>query len=404
MRALNLGLVLRLARLGIALGARKRLLEALHPAPPVPRWWLALLSPLRPGGARSIASPLALTYATRATSAVGAFRADVPSAAALRRPYSTCRLHLPSPPPSTDATMALPLYVPLAYIVLLVAALSAFSRIHRRRAAGRLAADATTQPWFPGGHPERDVYQTLVAADAAAQEDGKARVPENVLRAALMSRAMADVRRLRRLREDKVALAVLLQRGSLGDVTAERFALAEKELEAELLDTASEANSFHPGWGQVLFQQANEMVNHVKVKETYYAISANREAHSTFSLLLPYSSLFLITTFDRAKAQGSGQAGAAAQGGHSAAFHAARHADPGSRWCPPSPAWCGWPTSAHQVASPNRCGHASNWRQNYPPDAAGDCSGQWWPAPATPDGHGYAGACCTDASSTSPTS
>lgn len=195
--------------------------------------------------------------------------------------------------------MALPLYVPVAYIVLLVAALSAFSRIHRHRAARRLAADATAQPWFVGGHPERDIYQTLVAADSAAQvqvedapnADGKesepkdalrGRVPEPVLRAALMARAMADVRRLRRMREDKTALAALLQRGSLGDVTAERFALAEKELEAELLDTVSEANSFHPGWGQVLFQQANEMVQHTKIKDTYFAIPAQREQIRTW--------------------------------------------------------------------------------------------------------------------------
>lgn len=143
-----------------------------------------------------------------------------------------------------------------------------FSRIYRRRSALNLAK--SYQPWFPEGHQERDIYQTLVAADPA--------VPEEVLKAALLNRAMTDVRRIMRMRDDKQALQTLLQKGSVGDETMARFTLAEKELEAEILDVVSEANTFREGWGQLIFPTASEMVAHLKHKEVYYDIQRQRAA------------------------------------------------------------------------------------------------------------------------------
>jgi translocation protein SEC66 len=59
-----------------------------------------------------------------------------------------------------------------------------------------------------------------------------------------------------------------------------RFAMAEKELEAEILDVVSEANTFKEGWGQLIFPSASEMVAHLKHKEVYYDIHRQRTEES----------------------------------------------------------------------------------------------------------------------------
>ncbi|TKY89314.1 hypothetical protein EX895_001845 [Sporisorium graminicola] len=164
--------------------------------------------------------------------------------------------------------MALSIFVPIGYVATLVVSMLVFSRIYRRRSALNLAK--SYQPWFPEGHEARDIYQTLVAADPPA--------PEAVLKAALLNRAMTDVRRIMRMRDDKQALGTLLQKGSIGDETMARFTLAEKELEAEILDVVSEANTFREGWGQLIFPTASEMVAHLKHKEIYYDIQRQRAA------------------------------------------------------------------------------------------------------------------------------
>ncbi|ETS62233.1 hypothetical protein PaG_03810 [Moesziomyces aphidis] len=173
-------------------------------------------------------------------------------------------------PPAAERqqTMALSIFVPIGYVATLVVSMLVFSRIYRRRSALNLAK--SYQPWFPEGHEARDIYQTLVAADPPA--------PEEVLKAALLNRAMTDVRRIMRMRDDKQALGTLLQKGSIGDETMARFTLAEKELEAEILDVVSEANTFREGWGQLIFPSASEMVAHLKHKEIYYDIQRQRAA------------------------------------------------------------------------------------------------------------------------------
>lgn len=176
--------------------------------------------------------------------------------------------------------MALSIFVPIGYITVLVISLSIFSKVYRKRTAQALIREHGS-PWFPEGHPERDIYQTLVQASASSSGEGddagkQATVPDVVLKAALLNRAMADVRRIIRMRDDKQALQVLLQKGSIGDETMAKFALAEKELEAEILDVVSEANTFREGWGQLIFPTASEMVSHLKHKDIYYGIQQQR--------------------------------------------------------------------------------------------------------------------------------
>ena len=65
-------------------------------------------------------------------------------------------------------------------------------------------------------------------------------VPETVLKAALLRRATEDINRLLSLRNQKPALAGLLQKGSVGDDLWQRFLRAEKEMEDEFKDVVAE--------------------------------------------------------------------------------------------------------------------------------------------------------------------
>jgi translocation protein SEC66 len=97
-----------------------------------------------------------------------------------------------------------------------------------------------------------------------------------LLKAALVRRAIADVQRILRIREDKPALQNLLQKGSIGDDLWNSLLAAEKELEAEIVEVHAEANSFVEGWGQVLFQTATEMLANEKTRAVVEQISAER--------------------------------------------------------------------------------------------------------------------------------
>lgn len=122
-----------------------------------------------------------------------------------------------------------------------------------------ITASRRIEPWFPS-HPERDVYVSLLQCDPPAHD--------GLIKAALVRRAVADVHRIFRLREDKVALSNLLQRGSIGDDLWTSFLAAEKELEAEILEVVTEAETFKAGWGNLIFQTAAEIVQNEKLRES----------------------------------------------------------------------------------------------------------------------------------------
>ncbi|OBZ75099.1 Translocation protein sec66 [Grifola frondosa] len=153
--------------------------------------------------------------------------------------------------------------VPVLYVVIVFGSLLVFSWFYRRRNANKVY-----ESYFPP-HRERDVYVTLL-------QKSNPPVPETLLKAALVRRAMTDVTRILRLREDKPALQNLLQKGSVGDDLWNSLLAAEKELEAEILEVAAEANSFVEGWGSVIFQTATEMLHNEKMRNLYEHIPAAR--------------------------------------------------------------------------------------------------------------------------------
>ncbi|KAK7205622.1 Sec62/63 complex, subunit Sec66 [Myxozyma melibiosi] len=157
-------------------------------------------------------------------------------------------------------------YTPLAYLVLLVTALALFSTVYRRRKVHRLV---NLEPWF-GQHVERDIYYTL-------KTQSEPKVPEKMLKAALLRRAAENVRRIVSLQESKPALAELHQRGAVGDELWTRFLAAEKIMDAEVMECAGEANALKEGWPQIMFQTAAEMVQNDKIRVRLEKVPAQQE-------------------------------------------------------------------------------------------------------------------------------
>jgi len=160
--------------------------------------------------------------------------------------------------------MALPLYVPFGYITFLVGLLWLFSRHYRSRALRR----KPPPPWFPDPHTARDVYVSLLSMDPPPSQP--------VLVAALLARAMTDVKRIVMLKEAKQALMNLLQKGLVGDELWERLLMAEKELDVELSEVAAEAEEYSPGWGSVIFSIASEALQATMCQEIYKKIPTQR--------------------------------------------------------------------------------------------------------------------------------
>lgn len=190
------------------------------------------------------------------------------------------------------------LLIPLAYLSILIGSLATFSSLYRKRKA---ANAATLEPWFPP-HLQRNIYLSLLhldPTDPASTPDGAekslSRVPDSVIKAALLRRAVEDIHRIIQVRNAKPALQTLLQRGSVGDELWQRFQRAEKEIEDEVKDVVNEviltlpsilppcrpmltlhpqANALAPGWGQVIFQSANEMANNQLARQRMAEIQA----------------------------------------------------------------------------------------------------------------------------------
>ncbi|THH11992.1 hypothetical protein EW145_g271 [Phellinidium pouzarii] len=164
------------------------------------------------------------------------------------------------------------IFAPVLYLVIVVGGLGIFSYFYRKRSARK-----ELQPYFPS-HPERDAYVTLLQQSSPP-------APDALLKAALIRRAMTDVQRVIRLREDKPALQTLLQKGAIGDDLWASLLAAEKEIEAEVLEVMHEANSFMHGWGQFIFNSAGEMVQNEKTKKLVEEYPKLREeAESKYGL------------------------------------------------------------------------------------------------------------------------
>lgn len=134
------------------------------------------------------------------------------------------------------------LLLPTAYLIILIGSLYSFSSVYRQRQVSRASK---LEPWFPQ-HVTRNIYLSLLHLDpetaSAGSDDEKklSKVPDSVLKAALLKRAVEDIQRIVQLRQAKPALQTLLQRGSVGDELWQRFQRAEQEMEIEVKDVVNE--------------------------------------------------------------------------------------------------------------------------------------------------------------------
>ncbi|KAG6854637.1 hypothetical protein C0991_004239 [Blastosporella zonata] len=180
--------------------------------------------------------------------------------------------------------------VPIAYIIIVFGGLFVFSYFYRKHTSSQ-----SYEPYFPS-HPERNAYVTLLQSEPRASD--------SLLKSALVRRAMADVQRVIRIREDKPALQNLLQKGSIGDDLWNSLINAEKELEAEIMEVVGEANSFVEGWGQVIFPTANEMLANEKMRAVFEHIPTARAELGKSHFVLPTT---VITHSNRTQIRDEGQ-------------------------------------------------------------------------------------------------
>ncbi|KAK3996824.1 Sec62/63 complex, subunit Sec66 [Cladorrhinum sp. PSN332] len=165
------------------------------------------------------------------------------------------------------------LLLPLAYLVVLVGTFMTFSTVYRKRKAFQ---SANLAPWF-GPHLQRNIYLSLLHMEPEEGSEKAPKVPDSVIRAALLRRALEDLNRIIQIRQAKAACSSLLQKGSVGDDLWQRFLRAEKEMEEELRDVVMEANALVPGWGQIIFQTANEIAANKALRERLDEIEAQTE-------------------------------------------------------------------------------------------------------------------------------
>jgi translocation protein SEC66 len=166
------------------------------------------------------------------------------------------------------------LALPFAYLMVLGGALMTFSTIYRKRKA---AESANLAPWFVP-HLQRDIYLSLLHMTPEDGAEKSPRIPDSVLRAALLRRAVEDIHRLIAIKSAKQACSSLLQRGSVGDDLWQRFQRAEKEMEEELRDVVTEANALAPNWGQSIFQSAHEIAANTAHRERLDEVLAQTES------------------------------------------------------------------------------------------------------------------------------
>lgn len=131
----------------------------------------------------------------------------------------------------------------IGWLVILVIFKMAYNRYQRQKQLGK-------KKWYPV-HPEKDAYEELVA---------KGEENEEILRKALLRRAMTDVRRVWELQEEKEALHKLTRSGAIPEAMFNSYKDADHDMQLEIYDLQAEAETFKLGWGQAILKEAAQIV------------------------------------------------------------------------------------------------------------------------------------------------
>jgi len=131
----------------------------------------------------------------------------------------------------------------IGWLIFLVIFKLAYNRYQRKNQANK-------KKWYPE-HPEKDTYEALIT---------KGEENEEVLRKALLRRAMTDVRRVWELQEEKEALHKLTRSGSIPESMWNSYKDADHDMQLEIYDLQAEAETFKPGWSQLILKEAAQLV------------------------------------------------------------------------------------------------------------------------------------------------
>ncbi|TPX37103.1 hypothetical protein SmJEL517_g00907 [Synchytrium microbalum] len=143
----------------------------------------------------------------------------------------------------------------ISFIIVVVAIIS-WSR-------SRPAKPPIRMPWFEPSN-EKAAYEELVAKHAGDVEDP---TTVKILGGALVRRAMADVKILTQMAQEKNSLHALVKTGAIGEDMWESFQVAEQEMQLELQEVLEEADTFKPGWSKTIFQEAQQILQQQMQKE-----------------------------------------------------------------------------------------------------------------------------------------
>ncbi|KAJ3057353.1 translocation protein S66 [Rhizophlyctis rosea] len=148
--------------------------------------------------------------------------------------------------------------LPIIYFIGL-AGLFIGGRAYNRSRSKSETAEPTS--YFPP-HTTKTHYTELSEMFSPETETGL-----KLLTTALMKRAMSDVQRAWKIRDEKPPLQGLVKQGIVGDDLWENLTTAEQELDAEIQDVMAEAELYKEGWGKAIFQEASQIASMQKQRE-----------------------------------------------------------------------------------------------------------------------------------------
>ncbi|KAJ3394818.1 translocation protein S66 [Lobulomyces angularis] len=123
-----------------------------------------------------------------------------------------------------------------------------------------------TNSYF-GRHLSKDIYLELSEQYSPEDVDGK-----KLLCAALLKRAVEDVRRIIKIKDEKGPLSQLVKSGCVGEDLLENIVAAEEELNLECEEVVFEADLLKPGWKNTIFQEASQIAQNQIQKEKEKAL------------------------------------------------------------------------------------------------------------------------------------
>ncbi|TPX69089.1 hypothetical protein SpCBS45565_g02727 [Spizellomyces sp. 'palustris'] len=144
-------------------------------------------------------------------------------------------------------------WFPVLYAVAIGALFSAFIKWNRvkQKAADQ---DAQWDGYFPE-NTEKIIYNELAEMHSPEDPAGY-----KLLTTSLMKRALTDVRRILKIREEKPPLQQMVRSGMMGEDLLEKLLRAEAELDAEVQEVMEDAELYKPGWSKTIFQEATQLV------------------------------------------------------------------------------------------------------------------------------------------------